>query len=66
MAKVTDDTLMATGQYKGVAMINIPASYLIWVYDNDRCSKDVREYITDNLDVLREEISRSNKNKKFN
>lgn len=59
---LTDDSLMPFGKFKGEEMINVPASYLIWLYDNDKCSGEVKEYIEDNLDVLRVEIERS-KNK---
>ena len=53
---------MPWGKYKGDKMINVPASYLIWCYENNKCSRDVKEYIEDNIDVLKEEIKRlSNK-----
>jgi hypothetical protein len=37
-------------------LTNVPADYLIWLYENNKCSNDVREYIEDNLEVLRFEI----------
>ncbi|KDS63634.1 hypothetical protein M096_4644 [Parabacteroides distasonis str. 3999B T(B) 6] len=40
-------------------MINVPAGYLIWLYDNNKCSADVRAYIEDNMDALKEEIKQS-------
>lgn len=51
---------MPFGKYKGEKMANVPASYLIWLYDNGKCSSDVKEYIEDNLDILQIEIKRSN------
>jgi uncharacterized protein (DUF3820 family) len=59
--KLTDESPMPWGKYKGDQMINIPASYLIWCYDNGKCSSDVKEYIKDNLDVLNEEVKRQTK-----
>jgi len=56
--KITDSTPMPWGKYKGTAMEDVPADYLIWCYDNDKCSPDVRAYIEDNMDVLNHEIKR--------
>jgi len=32
---------------------------LIWLYDNNKCSRDVKAYIKDNYDVLNEEVRRA-------
>jgi uncharacterized protein (DUF3820 family) len=53
---LTDESTMPFGKYKGQKMANVPADYLIWLYENNKCSNDVREYIEDNLEVLRFEI----------
>lgn len=50
-----DDDLMPNGKYKGIKMIDIPADYLIWCYENNRCTKEVKEYIENNLDILKTE-----------
>lgn len=55
----TDETLMPWGIYKGNKMANIPADYLIWLYDNNKCDKYVRSYIEENLDVLRVEVKQN-------
>ena len=60
MGTLTDESPMPWGKYKGDKMTNIPASYLLWCYDNGKCSGDVKEYIRDNYDVLNEEIKRAN------
>ena len=52
----TDNSPMPWGKYKGYKMANVPADYLIWLYENDRCDKHIKAYIEDNLDVLRFEI----------
>ena len=61
--KLTDESPMPFGKHKGEKMANVPASYLLWLYDewtapNPRfgfSSKEVKEYIEDNLDVLKQE-----------
>lgn len=60
---LTDESLMPSGKWKGTKMTNIPADYLMYVYDNDMCNRQVREYIESNLDVIKEEIKRENKNR---
>lgn len=48
-----DDSLMPFGQHKGEKIINVPASYLLWLFDNDKCNSEIREYCRVNEDVLR-------------
>lgn len=55
---LADESLMPWGQYEGEKMANVPARYLMWLYDNDKCDKQVKDYIIDNMDVLKEEIRR--------
>lgn len=50
---------MPWGQYKGKRMIDVPASYLLWLYENNKCNNDVREYIEDNMDALKLEIKKN-------
>ena len=53
-----DTDIMPWGAHKGKAMINIPAHYLIWIYENNKCSGDVKKYIEDNMDVLKLEVKK--------
>lgn len=55
--KLTDKSLMPYGKYKGVEMANVPADYLLWLYDNEKCSNEVKDYIVDNLEILRMEVN---------
>lgn len=55
-----DNSLMTFGKYKGVKIANVPASYLIYIYENGRLYGDLKEYIEDNLEVLKEEVKRQN------
>lgn len=49
-----DTDLMPFGKYKGEKMANVPASYLIWLYDSKKCFGDVLKYIIDNMDILKQ------------
>ncbi len=53
-----DDSPMPWGQHKGTIMEDIPAAYLLWCYDNDKCCPRVRAYVEDNRDVLELELKR--------
>jgi uncharacterized protein (DUF3820 family) len=59
MATLTDNSPMPFGKHKGEKMANVPAAYLMWLYDENKCNREVREYIEDNLDVLKEEVKRN-------
>ena len=52
MEKFNDNTIMPTGKYQGQPMVKVPAYYLIWLYENNKCSGGLKEYIRNNLDVL--------------
>lgn len=53
--KLSDSSKMPYGKHQGEKMANVPAKYLLWLYENDKCDKYVKEYIIDNLDVLKSE-----------
>ena len=61
---MSDTDLMPFGKHKGTEMANVPAAYLIWLYDQPEPnynqwsaerSRMVRKYIEDNMDVLKQE-----------
>lgn len=56
MNKLTDNSKMPWGKYEGEKMANVPAEYLLWCFNNNKCSKEVAVYIQDNLDVLKAEV----------
>ena len=56
--KYTDSTIITFGIYSGKKLIDVPASYLIFLFDKNKCNKDLRDYIIDNMNVLRDEIRR--------
>lgn len=62
---MTDESLMPFGKHKGKAMANIPAHYLLWLWENaDSLRNPVKEYIERNLDVIKTEVANSEKKKK--
>lgn len=61
MIHFTDQSLMPYGKYKGQKMANVPADYLIWLLDNDKCSGDVKKYIQDNKSFLELESKQNRK-----
>jgi uncharacterized protein (DUF3820 family) len=50
-----DDSIMPTGKHKGEKMINVPANYLMHIYDSGMCNNLVKVYIESNLDVIRQQ-----------
>lgn len=52
---MTDNSIITFGIHKGAKLANVPASYLIFLYNQNKCSDGLREYIEDNLELLRKE-----------
>jgi len=55
---MTDTDLMPFGKYKDKAMANVPAKYLLWLWDEGVTHPGVRKYINDNLDALQKEVGK--------
>ncbi len=52
----TDETVLTFGKYKGEKLANIPAEYLLWLYDNKKVFKQpLKNYIERNMEVLKKE-----------
>lgn len=60
MEPLTDESLMPFGKHKGTKMINVPASYLLWLSKQEWIEEwpAVLDYIEDNADVLEMEVSK--------
>ena len=54
---------MSFGRYKGEKMANVPPEYLLWIFENNKCSAEVAKYIAENLEVIKSEINYKNKSK---
>lgn len=59
---LTDQDIMPYGKHKGKEMANVPAAYLLWLYENDKCTDEVRVYISENIEVLKMEIDKNRSN----
>lgn len=47
---------MPFGKHKGKKLANVPASYLLWLFDQDWIKPDMKLYINENMDALKIEI----------
>lgn len=58
--EITDSTKIPFGKFKGTCMVNIPAVYLLWLYNQPGgCfHAGVRKYIQNNLDALNKEAAK--------
>jgi len=52
---MNDNSIMPFGKYKGYKLANIPASYLLWLYNQGLQKGNLRDYIIDNLQLLKQE-----------
>lgn len=60
---ITDKSLMLFGKYQGYEMANVPASYLLWIYDNLALRDDLKTYIDQNRKALQQEAKAANRDK---
>ena len=58
MAELGDKDSMPFGKFKGQRMGDVPAEYLVFLYDDGLSAGDVRDYIEDCMDALRAEVKK--------
>lgn len=46
---------MPFGKYRGTALVNVPAIYLLWLFDRGCQHEALRRYILDNMEALKAE-----------
>lgn len=51
-----DEIKLWFGKYSGKRLIDVPADYLIWLYENGRCPQPIKGYVEDNMDALKKEL----------
>ena len=56
-----DNSIMPYGKYKGEKMANVPPDYFLWLYENDKCQNYVKNYIIENIDVIKQQIAYNKK-----
>ena len=52
-----DDSIMPWGIHKGKKMANVPDDYLLYLWENGKCSGEVKLYIKKNLEVIKSNIN---------
>lgn len=58
---MSKDATMPFGKHKGKLLKDVPSDYLLWVYENkDDLYGDLKAYIEDNLDVIKQEAAELN------
>lgn len=50
---MTDKSIMPFGIHKGKQLDQVPNKDLLWLYENNKCYGELKEYIEDNLDVIK-------------
>lgn len=62
---MNDNSTMPFGKFQGTKLANVPAHYLLWLYDQPSFKSqvighkgDLRRYIEENMDVLKQEIKK--------
>lgn len=55
---MNDDSIMPWGKWKGRQMADVPADYLLWLYENNKASGEVLQYIKDNLEVIKHQVKK--------
>lgn len=50
-----DDDIMPSGKWQGTKMVDVPAKYLLYVYENDMCNARVKQYVESNLEVIKQQ-----------
>lgn len=55
---MNDESLMPFGKYKGTSLGEVPASYLLWLYEgaDHTVTGPLKDYIKENLDVIKSQI----------
>lgn len=64
-----DNSIISFGKHKGEKLIDVPASYLLWLWTNKNKAQEEKNpelftYICDNLEVIRKEIAEKYRNYK--
>jgi len=60
---MTDESIMPIGKHKGRKLANVPSEYLLWLYENGNIYGELKDYIRENLDVLKSEIEYKKKSR---
>lgn len=59
MEYYTETSTMPFGKYYGRAMADVPAPYLMWLYENGCSYRGVWQHIINNLEAIQKEAARA-------
>jgi uncharacterized protein (DUF3820 family) len=54
---LTDTDKMPYGIHKDKNMEDVPADYLLYLFDSGKCSKAVQDYVIENKEVLKKQAN---------
>lgn len=55
---MNDDSIMPFGIHQGKRLADVPDKYLLWLYENKKCFGDLKAYIEDNLDAIKQNAAK--------
>lgn len=61
---MTDESLMPWGIHEGKQMVDVPADYLLFLYENSKVHGEVKRYIHENLETIKMEVAIIEKRRK--
>ena len=56
-----DNTIITFGMHKGKKLANVPAGYLLWLYNSGKAKGELKAYIEENKEVLEIELEKQEK-----
>lgn len=65
MAKLTDESSMPFGKYKGIKLAEIPDSHFLYIYANFNLEQNMIDYIEDSFNENDLKRAKSEKNDDF-
>jgi len=54
--EISEETIMPFGKHSGEKLANVPADYLIYMYDSGKLYGTIRQYVQENEELLRKEV----------
>ncbi len=55
--KFTDQSLMPFGKHKDKKLADVPDEYLLWLYDNAKSWGQLKIYLRENIDAIRQNVN---------
>jgi uncharacterized protein (DUF3820 family) len=58
--ELTDQSKIPFGKHEGEKLANVPARYLLYIFENFKLHDNLKAYIKKNKEVLEAEVKRAN------